>query len=130
MLNAQGNGASQTPAGRTADGRMWFGTAKGLVLVDPGRMQGNPQPPPVTVERLLVDGVEVDPEGAPRLAPGVERLELHYAAMSYVAPTAVRYRYRLEGFDRGWNEAGNMRRAHYTNHRPVRGTDARSCTAA
>ena len=118
MLNAQGNGASQTPAGRTADGRMWFGTAKGLVLVDPGRMQGNPQRPPVTVERLLVDGVEVDPEGAPRLAPGVERLELHYAAMSYVAPTAVRYRYRLEGFDRGWNEAGNMRRAHYTNLPP------------
>src|SRR5690606_14600337 len=35
MLNAQGNGASQTPAGRTADGRMWFGTAKGVVLVDP-----------------------------------------------------------------------------------------------
>ena len=118
MLNAQGNGASQTPAGRTADGRMWFGTAKGVVVVDPWRMHGNPQPPPVAVERLLVDGVEVDPVSPGRLGPDIDRLELHFAAMSYVAPSAVQYRYRLEGFDRGWTEAGNTRTAHYTNLPP------------
>ena len=61
---------------------------------DPDRMQGNPQPPPVSIERLLVDGVDMDPQAAGRLGPGVERLELHFAAMSYVAPSAVRYRYR------------------------------------
>lgn len=118
MLNAQGNGASQTPAGRTGDGRMWFGTAKGVVRVDPRHMQGNPQPPPVVVERMLVDGVEVDPARPARLGPGVERLELHYAGMSYVSPSAVQYRYRLEGFDRAWTEAGNTRSAHYTNLPP------------
>src|SRR5690606_451932 len=118
MLNAQGNGASQTPAGRTADGRMWFGTAKGVVLVDPQRMHGNAQPPPVVIERMLVDGVEVDPAHAGRLGPGVDRLELHYAGMSYVAPSAVQYRYRLDGFDRAWTEAGNIRSAHYTNLPP------------
>lgn len=118
MLNSQGNGASQTPAGRTADGRLWFGTAKGVVVVDPGRMQGNPQPPPVAVERILVDGIEVDPARPGRLGPGVERLELHFAAMSYVAPQAVRYRYRLEGFDRTWTSASATRRAHYTNLPP------------
>src|SRR5690606_29707410 len=81
MLNAQGNGASQTPAGRTADGRMWFGTAKGVVLVDPVRMQGNPQPPPAKWERLLVDGAEADPEGAPLQAPGDERHEPQLASV-------------------------------------------------
>ncbi|MEO6103852.1 MAG: diguanylate cyclase, partial [Pseudoxanthomonas sp.] len=118
MLNAQGNGASQTPAARSEDGRLWFGTAKGVVVVDLDRMQGNPQPPPVAVERMLVDGVDVDPMAPGRLGPGVERLELQFAAMSYVAPSAVRYRYRLEGFDRGWSEAANIRAASYTNLPP------------
>lgn len=118
MLNAQANGASQTPAWRTADGRLWFGTAKGVVIVDPARLQLNTRPPPVVVERLLVDGVEVDPENAGRLGPGVERLELHYAAMSYIAPAAVRYRYRMDGFDRDWHEGDNGRIAHYTNLPP------------
>ncbi len=118
MLSAQGNGASQTPAGRTGDGRLWFGTANGVVAVDPRRLRGNPLPPPVTLERLLVDGVDVDPGRPGSLGPGVERLEMHYAAMSFVAPAAVRYRYRLEGYDRSWTEAGNTRTAHYTNLPP------------
>lgn len=118
MLNAQGNGASQTPADRSDDGRLWFGTAKGVVIVDPDRMRGNPQPPPVSIERMLVDGGDVDPQAAARLGPGVGRLELQFAAMSYVAPSAVRYRYKLEGFDRAWSEASAGRAAYYTNLPP------------
>jgi diguanylate cyclase (GGDEF)-like protein len=118
MLNSQGNGASQSPGARSEDGQLWFGTAKGVVMVDPRRMQGNSLPPPVAIELLIVDGKEVDPKMAPRLGPGVERLEFHFAAMSYVAPSAVRYRYRLEGFDREWRDAGNARRAYYTNLPP------------
>ena len=118
MLNAQANGASQTPAARTADGRMWFGTANGVVIVDPANLQRNAHSPQVQVERLLVDGEEVDRVGGARLGPGVERIELHYAAMSYVAPAAVRYRYRMEGFDSEWRDAGNARAASYTNLPP------------
>ena len=118
MLNAQANGASQSPAARTADGRLWFGTAKGVVIVDPARLQLNTQPPPVKVERLRVDGVDVDPDQPGRLGPGVERIELDFAAMSYVAPQAVRYRYRLQGFDREWQDAGGRREASYTNLPP------------
>ena len=115
MLNAQANGASQTPAWRSSDGRLWFGTAKGVVIVDPAKLLVNTQPPPVTVERLRVDGVDVDTANPGRLGPGVERLEFQYAAMSYVAPAAVRYRYRLRGFDREWQDAGATREASYTN---------------
>jgi diguanylate cyclase (GGDEF)-like protein len=118
MLNAQGNGASQSPAARTADGRLWFGTPKGVVIVDPGRIQGNPLPPPVAIERLFVDGVETGPGPDLRLPAGSSRLELHFAGMSYVAPAAVQYRYRLQGFDRTWNEVGNTRSAAYTNLPP------------
>jgi diguanylate cyclase (GGDEF)-like protein len=118
MLSQQGNGASQTPAWRTQDGRMWFGTSHGVVVVAPGRERTNTLPPQVAIERVLVDGREVNPDHVGTIGPQFSRIELHYAAMSYVAPAAVRYRYRLEGFDRDWIDAGNGRVAYYTNLSP------------
>jgi diguanylate cyclase (GGDEF)-like protein len=118
MLSSQGNGASQTPAGRTPDGRLWFGTANGVVVVDPKHTHRNELPPRVAIERVFVDGREVAPDHVGAIGPGAERIELRYAAMSYVAPAAVKYRYRIEGFDRGWIEAGSSRAASYTNLPP------------
>ncbi len=118
MLSQQANGASQTPAWRTRDGRMWFGTADGVVIVDPKHGRMNRMPPPVAIERVLVDGREVAVNRIGRIGPGTERIELHYAAMSYVAPAAVIYRYRIDGFDRDWIEAGASRTASYTNLPP------------
>jgi diguanylate cyclase (GGDEF)-like protein len=118
MLSSQGNGASQTPGWRTQDGRMWFGTANGVVIVDPKHQHLNTVSPPVAVERVRVDGKDVDPDDVGRIGPGVERIELHYAAMSYVAPAAVTYRYRIDGFDHEWIDAGATRVANYTNLPP------------
>jgi len=115
MLSQQGNGASQTPGVITSDGRMWIGTSNGVVIVDPRRQRINTMVPPVAIERMLVDGKNVDPAAVEKIGPQVERIELHYAGMSYVAPAAVKYRYRIEGFDRDWVEAGSSRAAYYTN---------------
>lgn len=118
MRASQANGASQSPGVRTRDGRLFIATVRGAVMIDPARLGGNTLVPPVSVERVVVDGAPVDARGANRFGPGVDRLEFHYAAMSYVAPEAVRYRYRLDGYDREWVDAGARRTAYYTNLRP------------
>ena len=118
MLSAQGNGASQTPAWRGRDGRLWFGTTQGIVQVDPRHLRRNTLAPPVAIERVLVDGKPLPMASDLRLGPRPSRLEFRYAGMSYVAPEAVHYRYRLEGYERDWIDAEGRRSAEYTNLPP------------
>jgi GGDEF domain-containing protein len=114
MRNRECNGANQPAGWRTADGRLWFPTIEGLVEIDPERLATNPMPPPVVVEQLVVDGATVAPRDGLELGPGTDSLELQYAGLSFGAPERMRFRYRLEGFDRDWVEAGTRRSAYYT----------------
>ena len=50
--------------------------------------------------------------------PGHIKYGFEYAALSYVSPSKVRYRYILEGFDKQWTQAGSRRSAYYTNLPP------------
>lgn len=104
------------PAGlRSRDGRLWFATVKGVAVIDPARLTPNREPPPVTVERLLVDDEEIKLNAAVELPPGRRRLEFYYTAPSFIAPQKVSFKYKLENFDRDWVEAGARRTADYTN---------------
>jgi diguanylate cyclase (GGDEF)-like protein len=49
-----------------------------------------------------------------RLRPGTQTLEVHYTALSLIAPADVRFRYRLFGFDEDWVDPGTRRAAYYT----------------
>ena len=116
---------SHPSAWRSRDGRLWFATAKGLVEVDPAHFPVNLVPPPVSLERFQVDDVAQPLRGADsrlRVAAGRVHFEFDYAGLSFVAPQKVRYRYMLEGFDRGWTDAGTRRTAYYTNIPPGRYT--------
>jgi signal transduction histidine kinase/ligand-binding sensor domain-containing protein len=122
---------SHPSAWRSRDGHLWFATPKGLVEVDPAHFPVNAVPPPVALERFAVDDVSqafgvanIPSKNAPvtylRIPAGHVHFQFDYAGMSYTAPQKVRYRYMLEGFDRGWTEAGTRRTAYYTNIRPGR----------
>jgi len=107
------------PAGmKGSDGRLWFPTVGGVAVVDPANLHRSAIPPPVVVERVLVEGQSVDPGEPLDLAAGVEHLEIRYTALSFIAPERMRFRYRLEGFEDAWIEAGTRREAHYTNLPP------------
>jgi signal transduction histidine kinase/ligand-binding sensor domain-containing protein/DNA-binding response OmpR family regulator len=108
------NGATQNAGWKSSDGRLWFPSIKGLVVVDPARLRNNPLPPPVHIERLLVDGRPEELSEHLELPPGGGGLEFHYTATSLLIPERVRFRYMLEGYDRGWVDAGARRVAYYT----------------
>jgi len=115
MVIEETNGGQ--PAGwRTADGRLWFPTIKGLVGIEPGTDPATP--PPVFVERTVVDGRSLDPRALPRLGPGSADAEFHYTAIDLGAAEKTRFRYRLDGYDRQWIDAGTRRVAYYTKVGP------------
>lgn len=119
MRTNQCNGASQ-PAGWAArDGTLWFPTPWGAVAADLQRMPTNTLAPPVVIERIRVDGAPAElADGGIVLAAGKHRIEVDYAAMSFIAPEAVRFRTRLEGLDEQWVDAGTRRTEIYTNIGP------------
>jgi diguanylate cyclase (GGDEF)-like protein len=110
--------ASQPGAARTADGRLWFTSLKGLVVVDPRHLVRNPIAPPVVVESVVDDRGRRPMGDRVVIAPGVKSIEFHYTALSLRVPERVRFKYRLDGYDQDWVDAGARRVAYYTNLRP------------
>jgi ligand-binding sensor domain-containing protein/signal transduction histidine kinase len=107
------------PAGwQTSDGRMWFATIKGLAVIDPEHIPLNTAPPPIAVEQLFVDNQSIPLTQKVTLPPGLARLDFYYTALSFIAPENVRFKYKLEGFDKNWVDGGARRVASYTNLRP------------
>ena len=118
MISDECNGGFQSAGARTPDGRLWFPTLAGVVMVDPGSLPVNDVPPPVVIERVIVDRENVWPDGDMQLKPGHGELEFHYAGLSFSSPRSVTFRRKLEGFDNDWIDAGTLRVAYYTNIPP------------
>lgn len=134
------------PAGlRTRDGRMWFSTAKGVVIVDPRHIPVNAVAPVVVMDELQVDGNVVaadvnnpvpqsqksvirilEPKANDKhtaelaIGPGAGRVEFRYSALSFTTPEKVRFRYKLDALDSDWVEAGGRRIAEYPHLPPGR----------
>ncbi len=119
------------PAGlKTKAGLLWFSTLKGIAVADPRHHPANAPAPTVVLEEILVDGVPMreiaEPAAAAgppgsgktatstlRIQPGRHRFELQYTGLSFDALDQMRFRYRLEGLDADWVEAGSRRTAFY-----------------
>ena len=128
-------GGCQPSGCKTRDGRLWFPTVRGLAMVDPEHVPINPLPPPVVIEEVVLEGkdrssipldVHSDPAAADgssparplKIPPGSQRLEFRYTGLSLTAPLKVRFKYKLEGLEEDWVEAGTRRTANYSNVHP------------
>ena len=107
---------------QTPDGRLWFLPWDGVSVVDPHHFATNKLPPPVHIEQITADHktypVTSDTNGKVSLPPLIRDLQIDYTALSLVAPEKVLFRYKLEGWDRDWHDAGTRRQAFYSNLPP------------
>ncbi len=94
----------------------------GLSVVDPRKLSRNLLPPPVHIEDVSIDQRIFGPNQVAEAAPGRGELAFRYTALSFVAPEKVRFKYKLDGYDRDWVDAGNRRAAYYNNISPGRYT--------
>jgi signal transduction histidine kinase len=119
---------------RSRDGRLWFPMETALAVVSPERLNKKIDPPQALLTRVIVDdqmmalyrGILPSPtakDGVADLAtakvqlelpPGHRRLEIEFAALGFNAPGNIQFRYRLEGLDENWVEAGSHRSASYS----------------
>lgn len=118
LSNLEFNGGIQTSGTKTRDGRLWFPTTKGVVVIDPNKIKSNQYAPPVVIEQVIFDKTPVTSQNQLQLPPGKGEIEIQYAGLSFVAPENVRFKYQLEGFDSNWIDAGTRRAAYYTNLPP------------
>jgi signal transduction histidine kinase len=113
MLNTECNGGRHPSAIKTRDGRLWFPTFDGIAVVDPEAVTLNDVPPPVVIEHVLLDREELDVRLPIEVRPGSDNLEIHYAGLSFLKPEHIQFKYKLEGLDEDWVDAGNRRVAYF-----------------
>ncbi|HSY35387.1 MAG TPA: two-component regulator propeller domain-containing protein [Acidobacteriaceae bacterium] len=105
----------------TTHGEIWFPTRGGVAIVDAEHLPANAAAPPIVLQRFSVDDLsERIGSGSIDIPFGHARFTMEYAGLSFTAPSEVRYRFRLDGFDKNWADAGNRRSATYTNLTPGR----------
>jgi signal transduction histidine kinase/ligand-binding sensor domain-containing protein len=106
------------PVALSADGRLWMSMSEGIGMIDLARMHRNSVAPPVHILDLTADGRSLTPLNGLKIAPHTRNLQISYTGISLSEPRKMRFRYRLEGFESGWQDAGTRRNAFYTNLRP------------
>jgi ligand-binding sensor domain-containing protein/signal transduction histidine kinase len=118
MMTRECSGGGDPAGWRSGDGKLWFPTIKGVAMIDPERLRTNSHAPPVVIEQIRIDDKSFAPNERLELPAGTTRFDLYYTAPSFVAPEKVRFKYKLEGFDKDWIDSGTRRIAYYTNVRP------------
>jgi signal transduction histidine kinase/CheY-like chemotaxis protein len=118
LRTSEFNGGNTRPGSLMPDGSLWLPTIRGVVRVDPSAIPSNPIRPPVIVESLIVDGKAQPLAERVRVEAGATQWEVQYTALSLAAPERVQFRYRLEGFDDAWIDAGARRSAFFTRLPP------------
>lgn len=128
MLNVECNGG-RWPAGvKGRDGKLWFPTMGGVVMIDPANVKANTQPPPVVIEGMKINNEAVPnevwhsalrtPHSAIQVRPGQENFEIEYTALSFINSENLRFKYKLEGADTDWVDADTRRTAYFSHLAP------------
>ena len=124
MLNTECNGGRQPSALKDKDGRFWFPTLEGVAIVNPDLVAVNPLPPPVEIETIAVDREPLSSEklhsaignanSTIEVGSSQTSLDITYTGLSFINSSQIRFKYRLEGLDKDWIDAGTRRTVNYS----------------
>jgi len=118
MPSNECNGGFQKAGLKTMDGRILFPTIKGVAVMDPSNSKEDvPLPVPV-VTAVYIDGERQELKEKYEVEPEKSKVRIEYTAPSYIVPEKVAFRYKLEGFDKNWVDAGTRREAEIMNLDP------------
>ena len=141
MLNVECNGGRSPGGTKTRDGRLWFPTQDGVAVIDPQNIKVNSQPPPVVIESIKVDNILSEPPAVAgglnaadsnvdenpsataggsdiTINPNQQNFEITYTALSFINSENLRFKYKLEGLDDDWIDAGTRRLAYFSHVPP------------
>jgi len=103
---------------KSVDGRIWFPGANSVVAINPHKVPTNQVVPPVHIQSVRANGRAYPLAARLVVPPGNGELELHYTALSFIAPLKIRFQYQLEGYEQKWVKAESRHLAFYTNLKP------------
>ncbi len=116
---------------RDSLGRLYFTLIDGFAVYDPIKTSSNQTVPGIHIESIVVDNKKqniADDETAFIFTPGVKRIDINYTGLSFVSSELIRFKHKLEGFDKDYSDLSNQRTVSYTNLKP--GTYTFKVTAA
>lgn len=114
MLNNECNGGRQPASITDKDGRFWFPTQDGVAIVDSEAETGNRLPPPVVIESATIEREPVNINQGLTVEAGRRNIEINFTGISFIKSGQVKFKYKLEGHDAGWIDAGTRRTAYYS----------------
>ena len=115
---AQPNLGSFDLAALSSDGRVWFASGIVVQVIDPSRLSQKAQPAMTYIESVTVDRKEFPATANFKVAPHPRDLQIAYTSPTFLIPQRVKFRYRLDGYDRDWHDVGTRRQAFYTDLPP------------
>lgn len=116
---------------RDVNGRMYFGSVKGLISFHPDQVVKSDFQPPVYITGFQVYDKElpINKEGSPlkksvtftkaiTLTHDQSSFSIDFSALSYTAPATTEYAYKMEGLNNDWTYLKVNRRAYFTQLAP------------
>ena len=114
MLSTECNGGRQPATIKDKDGKFWFPTQEGVIVVDSEAEESNSLPPTVIIENVTVERETVDFRNGIAVEPGQRNIEINFTGISLIKSEQIKFKYKLEGHDEAWIDAGTRRTAYYS----------------
>lgn len=105
---------------QSSDGKLYFGTPKGISIIDPQNIKINKIAPSVVIDKIVLNNKEIEFQKEKVLFRGFDYIQFFFSASTLISPQRVTFEYKLEHKDSQWKavKANQIKMAHYNALEP------------